>query len=114
VKGLQHLHLRKRKAAGLEPYPARDTWLRLLDRVVLVVGILGPLTAIPQIIKIYTLHNATGVSLYSWLLPAILDVPWVVYGIVHGERPIFVTYLLWIMANLLVVIGILMYGAGPL
>jgi uncharacterized protein with PQ loop repeat len=113
VKTPRHFVLRKRKAAGTEPFPAHSGWLRTLDRIVLTVGIIGPFTAVPQIIKIFTLHSATGVSLIAWAGPAVLDLPWIIYGIAHRERPIFVTYLMWAFANLLVVVGVLLYGGGP-
>ena len=59
---LRHIHARKRKSRGLEPYPARGFWLRLLDRVVLLAGIVGPIATIPQIINIYDSHSAGSVS----------------------------------------------------
>lgn len=106
------MHLRKRKAHGLEPFPAKHPWLRLLDRVVLTVGVIGPLTSVPQILKIFILQDASGVSVLSWGIPALLDIPWIVYGIVHRERPIAISYTLWLLSNVLVVTGALMYGAG--
>lgn len=114
MKTPHHFATRERDARGREPYPARDAWTRTLDRVVLTVGIVGPFTVLPQIIKIFSMHSAAGVSVLSWALPAVLDTPWVVYGIVHHERPIFITYLLWIFANILVVVGVVIYGTGPL
>jgi uncharacterized protein with PQ loop repeat len=112
MRGLHHVHLRKRKAAGLEPYPARSALKRFLDHLVLCVGIIGPLTAVPQILKIFLLQDASGVSLLSWLLPGLLDVPWIIYGLVHKERPIAVTYSLWFLANLTVAVGVLLYGGN--
>jgi uncharacterized protein with PQ loop repeat len=112
MKGLHHIHLRKRKIARFEPYPARSASLRLLDRVVLVVGVIGPLTTLPQILKLYLLQNATGISFLSWGLPGLLDIPWILYGIVHRERPITVAYSLWFVANMLVATGVLMFGGG--
>lgn len=112
VKGLFHLHLRKRLSDDLEPIPARTFAKRLLDRTVLLVGIVGPLTTIPQIIKLFTLHSAEGVSTLTWALPMLLDIPWIIYGIVHREPPIIVTYTLWFVMNGIVVTGALLYGAG--
>ena len=110
MKWLPHLHLRKRESRNLEPYPSRKALVRWLDHLVLCVGIIGPLTTVPQIVKIYTLQNATGVSLFAWLFPAIFDIPWIIYGIVHRERPIAVTYTLWLIGNSVVAIGVLLYG----
>lgn len=105
-----HLHMRKRKADGLEPYPARDSRLRFLDRLVLAVGILGPLTALPQAVKTFTLQDATGVSLAAWALPGLFNIPWIIYGLVHREWPIVVTYTLWLVMNILISVGVLLYS----
>ncbi|QQG37780.1 MAG: hypothetical protein HYS26_04120 [Candidatus Kaiserbacteria bacterium] len=87
-------------------------WIRILDRLVLFVGIVGPLTALPQILKIYILNDATGVSVLSWLIPALLDLPWILYGVVHRDRQITVAYSLWLLVNVLVVFGAVTHGAG--
>jgi len=113
MKGLHHLHLRKRILRNLEPFPARSAWKRGLDRTVLTVGIIGPLASVPQILKIYLLQDATGISIISWSVWALLDIPWIVYGVVHHERPIVVTYFLWFLVNILVSVGAMVYGAGP-
>ncbi len=104
---LHHYHLRKRR----EPFPARSVSLRILDATVYIVGILGPLATIPQVIKIYGAHDASGVSIVSWGLYALFDIPWIMYAIVHKERPLLICYSLWFFFNLLVVVGALMYGS---
>ena len=106
-----HFHIRKR----LEPYPSKRTLIRALDVVVYVVGILGPLATIPQVIKIYAAQDATGVSVLSWGIYALFDITWIVYAIVHKERPLIICYSLWFFFNVLVTVGALVYGtAGAL
>lgn len=112
MKGLHHLHIRKRVRNGLEPFPARTAWKRYLDRLVFAVGVVGPLASIPQVLKIYLTHNAGGISVISWGTLALFDIPWIAYGLVHRERPIALTYSLWFIINILVTIGATMYGAG--
>ena len=107
---LHHLHIRKRLSKSLEPYPARSGWKRLLDKAVYGVGILGPVMTIPQIALIYVGRDATGVAPESWFMWAIFDIPWILYGFAHKERPIVVTYTLWMLANLAVGIGAILYG----
>ena len=114
MKGLHHIHLRKRHASGVEPYPANSVWKRALDRVVLAVGVIGPLMTVPQILKIYLSQDAAGVSVLSWGMFALLDIPWILYGFVHRDRPIFITYTLWLIMNALVFAGAIKYGAGSL
>jgi len=107
---LRHIHLRKRHTAKLEPYPARSFWKRVLDRVVLGVGIAGPIMSIPQIVLIYVGQDATGVSPISWVAWATFNIPWILYGIAHRELPIIVTYTLWFICNSLIFIGALLYS----
>ena len=82
----------------------------MLDRVVLFIGVAGPVAALPQVIKIYMLHDATGVSALSWALWAVMDIPWIAYCMAHHERPIVTTYTLWLIVNGIVCIGALLYG----
>jgi len=65
---------------------------------------------IPQIYKIFSTQNATGVSLISFSMFAIMEIPWIIYGIIHKAKPIVITYTLWLITNLVIVAGILMYG----
>ncbi len=100
-----HFHTRKRR----EPYPSTKLWFRLLDRIVLVAGIVAPVFTLPQIFLIYSSHHAAGVSALTWGVYAVLDLPWILYGFAHRERPIVYSYLLWFVANLTVCIGALIY-----
>ena len=107
---LAHVHRRKRSAKNLEPYPARTVTLRTLDRVIYAVGVIGPLMTIPQLVRIYSLRDASGVSALTWGAYALFDLPWIVYGIVHDERPITFSYVLWFFFNSAVFIGAVLYG----
>jgi len=108
--GLRHIYLRKQKQnPALAPYPHTQFWKRMLDRVVLFVALVGPFATVPQIIKIYSHHSAYDLSLLSWLVFALFDIPWIFYGFVHKERPIVIAYVLWFFTNFAVVIGILLY-----
>lgn len=83
--------------------------MRLLDSVVFVAGVIGPLMTLPQIILIYSTHSAANVSAVTWFGYAVLDMPWILYGIVHKEWPIVSTYWLWLAMNLIVGIGAILY-----
>ncbi len=105
---MHHYHSRKRA----EPYPAKTFRMRLLDFVVYVAGVAGPLATIPQIIQIYSSQDARGVSLLTWTVYALFDIPWIIYATVHKERPLIVCYSLWFFFNAAVALGALLYG-GP-
>ena len=107
---MYHLHLRKRKMGAVEPYPARSFGKRALDFCVYAAGILGPVMSLPQVILVYVGQDVAGISVISWLGWAILDIPFIIYGFAHKERPIIITYTLWMLINLSVAIGAVIYG----
>ncbi len=108
--GLHHFHKRKRIHVKHEPYPHPNKWKRFLDKTIYVVGVAGPIMTIPQVIKIWVHQNAAGVSLASWTAYGIIAAIWLVYGIVHRTWPIVINYSIWIFFEILIVIGIILYG----
>lgn len=66
--------------------------------------------ALPQVALVYVGRDVAGISVVSWLGWAILDIPWIIYGFVHKERPIIITYTLWMAINFSIVIGAIIYG----
>ena len=54
---LHHISKRKRAYKKLPTYPHPKTLIRWFDNFLLIIAVLGPLIAIPQIVKIYTLKQ---------------------------------------------------------
>ena len=82
----------------------------LIDRTVLICAFLAPLIELPQLIEIYTNKAAQNVSLVTWSCFVIFGIPWLIYGIIHKEKPIIILYSLWVAIDFLIVIVILMYS----
>lgn len=51
------------KKAEHEPYPHPKRFNKIMDRLVYLIVIVGPLMTIPQVTKIWFLKNAAGVSI---------------------------------------------------
>lgn len=107
-RAVHHLHRRKRRR--LEPYPHPDKMKRLVDDLVYITIFAGPLMTVPQLTIIWLEKNASGVSALSWLAYTLISVVWLFYGMVHRDRPIALSSLVWILLSGFVVIGALMYG----
>jgi len=103
------MHKRKRAHGKLKAYPHPNKWIKFFDRFLLFVAIVSPLMVLPQILKIYVEHDTSGVSTLTWGLFALFNIPWVGYGILHKDKPIAIGYSLWFVANLVVLIGALIY-----
>ena len=102
---LAHHHAQKKSSID-NSTPLR----KLLYQVTVIAGIVSPLMVGPQIYKIYSTRDASGVSALSWFAFALLDVPFIIYGYVHKEKPIIITYTLFFIGNLIVGIGALIYS----
>lgn len=107
--GIHHLHKRKRIHQKLEKYPHPKKWIKILDNFLLIIAVIGPLNNLPQIIKIFALKSSSGVSTLTFSLFSLFNIPWIIYGIVHKEKPIIIAFSLWFITNMIVVIGTLIY-----
>jgi len=110
TKGLHHFHKRKRKYQKQEPYPHPDKLKRFMDKAIYFVAIFGPIMTLPQVAKIWIDKNASGVSILSWGSYLIVGIFWLIYGIMHKEKPIIIANILWIVLEIFIVIGTLIYG----
>lgn len=107
-----HIHLRQRARrlhAVRHAYPSSNRSIRLLDGIMYGAGVVAPLVSIPQLLEIYKNHNAAGISVLTWSGYTLLSVLWLTYGVVHREQPIIVAHALWLLVNVLVVIGAILY-----
>jgi uncharacterized protein with PQ loop repeat len=100
-----HHWLKKRKAEK-----RRNKAIKTIDAVIYVVALFGIIVTIPQVTKVWLEQNASGVSLISWSGYLIASLFWLAYGIIHREKPIIFAYLLWVVLDTLIVIGIIVYG----
>ncbi len=103
--GFHHLHARKRLYKGLEPFPSRGFFKRILDYVMYGVAIVQPAALIPQALDVLHGHTA-GASPVTWGLLGGVGVLWLLYGIVHNEKPIIISNLFSVILDFLIVYGI--------
>jgi MtN3 and saliva related transmembrane protein len=89
-------HAEKRKKQGKDDN---------LDRVMIVVGLMSPLSLLPQVIKIWTSQNVADISLISWILLTAVSVMWAIYGFVRHSKAIFISNIFLIVLNFLVVVA---------
>ena len=76
-----------------------------IDRLVYVAVILGPLMTIPQVYSIWV-NGQKGVSLISWSAYLLVSLIWLFYGIKHNDKPIIAVEVVWMILELLIIVGI--------
>lgn len=82
----------------------------MFDRIVLAASIVYPLSAVPQIWKVYSRHSAHDLSLVSWVLYAVLELVFLIYAIKKRIIPIIIQDALWLLVYVVLVTAILLYG----
>lgn len=102
---MRHKHERRPEHKTHKKTP----YVVFLDKLTFVAGVVGPFTVLPQIWSIFSTHSAAGVSMATWLLIFIVTLPWVFYGVAHRDKSIIVSFTLWEVVNLTVVIGVILY-----
>ncbi len=84
--------------------------LSAIDQLMMGAAILHPLAAIPQVIEIFSSQNAGSVSLGTWMGFLAIGLVFLTYGIAHKLVPFIVNQVIWFIVDLLVIVGILLYG----
>lgn len=83
---------------------------RILDALVTVLGISSVLAIVPQAVEIWADKDAAQVSLITWAYFTLYVIVMLLYGLVHNEKPIIMTYATNVVIYVVVVAGIVLYG----
>ena len=92
--------------------PASSRWRRVVEILMIAIGIVQPLATLPLLYELYVTHtqDASGLSLTTWSIFAIASLLLLLYGL-HNRRPaIYVGNIVGLVTNLLMMNGILMYA----
>lgn len=98
--------LRTRTTYLLRPR-TKDELLPLVERAVFGVGLVNPLTAIPQLYQIWGLHAVSGLSLFTISAALLMSVLWTAYGAMTRQTALWATSALWIGMNGATVAGVI-------
>lgn len=81
-----------------------------IENFALAAGVIQPLITVPQIITIYGNQSAQDVSLLTWIGYLLFGVIFLVYGLAFKLKPIWVGQIIWVIMQLIVVAGIVLYA----
>lgn len=114
---IHHLHKRKilRRAQDKEKQPqiensATQNLKEYMDKFIYIACIAAPLFAAPQAWKIWTQHNAGGVSLITYIGFLFINITWIIYGLLHKEKPVIILYCSLFVVNSIIAVGRVLYG----
>lgn len=105
-----HQQIRKRIHKKHEKFPHPEPLKRLVDHLVYGVGIFIPFMTFLQSYKIWSTQNAEGISFVTFAGYASANLVWLMYAILHKEKPLIMMYTLSIIFNTSIAVGVIMYG----
>lgn len=68
----------------------------LLDKLALFVGVVQPLTTLPQIWLVYSRQDASTVSFFMWMMYNVSSTILILYGLRHKIKIIVWSQSMWI------------------
>ncbi len=77
---------------------------KTIDMMAYIFGVGGNLAVIPQIIEAWR-SDAPGLAVLSWVLFCGIGIIWLVYAVLHKQKPLIVAQAVGVSCNLLVVAG---------
>jgi len=81
---------------------------RSLDRLTYVTGIMLPVLTIPQAYMVIMEKETSGVSLLTWSFYLFASLLFAVYGVIHRERLLMMTYFPFTIIEGAIVAGLLL------
>lgn len=79
------------------------------DNLIYPIAIIAPVMTLPQLSEIWIHKNVAGVSVMTWGAYAVGSGLWMIYGLLHRERPIVLVNILLLIVQSSVVLGVLLY-----
>lgn len=89
-----------------------ESFQKKMERVMMVVAVLGPLGTVPQVVKVFFTHtqHAHGLSLFTWATFTIISALWLFYGLAFKRTALIIANTLYVLVNGAVVVGIVVYS----
>ena len=82
-----------------------------LDRVVLVVSVIYPFSALPQAIAVFG-GRTEGVAALSWMFFLVCASLFFVYGVRRQVLPMVISNSIWVLMDAAVLTGLFLYSAS--
>lgn len=80
-----------------------------INKFIYFVGGFGIAVTIPQLTKIWVSREISGVSMTTWAGFFISSSFWLLYGLVHKEKPIIYTNIAACFLQFLIILGIIIH-----
>lgn len=77
---------------------------RAVDSLAYVIAVGGNIAVVPQIIKAWS-SDAPGLAVSTWMMFSVCSVIWLVYAVIHKQKPLIVAQIVGLSCNIAVITG---------
>ena len=81
-----------------------------LERVLRGLSVFTMFMTVPQVLTIWVGRDAHNVSIVSWAAYLLAACLWFVYGMRKHDKTIYLACIGWILLDVAIVVGVVMYG----
>lgn len=92
-----------------KPHKKNNSPKHFIDKLIYPIAVIAPIMTIPQLVQIIVSKKVQGISITTWGAYATVSALWVIYGLIHKEKPIILTNVLLFILDFLIVVGVLLY-----
>lgn len=79
------------------------------NNLILLLAFGTPLLTLPQLLTVWKHRQVEGLSLTTWAGYSVMSLLWLIYGIIHKEKPIIITNILLLLIDAGIAVGIIIY-----
>ncbi len=93
----------------LEKHRQNKEMTRRIDRMMAFIGVMGPLSTFIQVIHIFSVRTAAGISVYTWIGYMVVSICWFAYGYFYKDKPLMLVNSLSFCVNSLIILAYTLY-----
>jgi len=100
---------RKLHEKHLEKHLQDKVVTKKIDRMMAFIGTMGPMSTFIQVVHIFNVRTAAGISVYTWVGYMLVSVCWFAYGFFYKDKPIMIVNTLSLFVNSFIIVGFVLY-----
>ncbi len=83
--------------------------IKIVDSMMYVVGVGDNIAVVPQIVKAWS-GSAPGLAIATWVMFVGISLMWLIYALLHNQKPLIAAQTVGLSCNLAVVVGWLLHN----
>jgi len=110
VQSMVNEELKKIWYKEIKEHKKNNKFKKIMNKMIYGIALIWPVLTLPQVWMVRVQKNASWLSLFTWTAYVVSPTLWLIYGVLHKEKAIIFSNILWITVDIAVLIGAIIYG----